>query len=74
MTVYNWQFVHCLHLWAALLGAVPDSQLMKPLVYPLVQVGHFIGYILYTSVLNLFFVDRLQLVQLIWFLLADTTR
>nr|CAG4638311.1 EOG090X02MG [Cyclestheria hislopi] len=39
LTVYNWQFVHCLHLWAALLGALPHSQTLKPLVYPLVQIG-----------------------------------
>nr|CAG4649164.1 EOG090X02MG [Scapholeberis mucronata]SVE93503.1 EOG090X02MG [Scapholeberis mucronata] len=39
MTVYNWQFVHCLRLWGALLGALPDSQLLKPLVYPLVQIA-----------------------------------
>nr|CAG4641530.1 EOG090X02MG [Eurycercus lamellatus] len=39
MTVYNWQFIHCLNLWAALLGALPDSQLLKPLVYPLVQIA-----------------------------------
>nr|SVE75009.1 EOG090X02MG [Daphnia dolichocephala] len=39
MTVYNWQFVHCLHLWAALLGTLPDSQLLRPLLYPLVQIA-----------------------------------
>nr|SVE81830.1 EOG090X02MG [Daphnia magna] len=39
MTVYNWQFVHCLHLWGALLGALPDSQLLRPLLYPLVQIA-----------------------------------
>nr|SVE85380.1 EOG090X02MG [Daphnia pulicaria] len=39
LTVYNWQFVHCLHLWGALLGALPDSQLLKPLLYPLVQIA-----------------------------------
>nr|CAG4650809.1 EOG090X02MG [Simocephalus serrulatus]SVE94125.1 EOG090X02MG [Simocephalus serrulatus] len=39
ITVYNWQFVHCLRLWGALLGALPDSQLLKPLLYPLVQIA-----------------------------------
>jgi len=38
-TVYNWQFVHCLHLWAALLGSLPDSPVLKPLLYPLVQIA-----------------------------------
>nr|CAG4650005.1 EOG090X02MG [Sida crystallina] len=38
-TVYNWQFVHCLNLWSALLSALPDSQLLKPLLYPLVQIA-----------------------------------
>ena len=36
--VYNWQFVHTLELWAALLGHTADSSTMQPLVYPLVQV------------------------------------
>nr|CAG4640698.1 EOG090X02MG [Eulimnadia texana] len=38
ITVYNWQFVHCLHLWAALLGSLPNSQVLKSLLYPLVQI------------------------------------
>ena len=42
VTVYNWQFVHCLHLWSSLLGALPDSQLLRPLLYPLVQVSYSI--------------------------------
>nr|CAG4651660.1 EOG090X02MG [Triops cancriformis] len=36
--VYNWQFVHCCHLWAALLGSSSDNPILKPLVYPLVQI------------------------------------
>jgi nucleolar complex protein 2 len=36
-TVYNWQFVHSIHLWVQLLG---DStvEVLEPLVYPLVQL------------------------------------
>eukprot|EP00088_Acartia_fossae_P026476 TRINITY_DN2730_c0_g1_i13.p1 TRINITY_DN2730_c0_g1~~TRINITY_DN2730_c0_g1_i13.p1 ORF type:complete len:901 (-),score=322.19 TRINITY_DN2730_c0_g1_i13:247-2805(-) len=36
--VYNWQFVHSLELWGALLGHCSDSQILQPLIYPLTQV------------------------------------
>jgi len=38
LAVYNWQFIHSLELWGALLGHTGSSEAMKPLVYPLVQV------------------------------------
>merc|ERR1719431_726299 len=38
LAVYNWQFIHSLELWGALLGHTGSSEAMKPLIYPLVQV------------------------------------
>merc|ERR1712211_62174 len=38
MGVYNWQFVHSLELWGALVGHPGSREAMAPLVYPLVQV------------------------------------
>ena len=36
--VYNWQFIHSLELWGALVGHCGHSETIKPLIYPLVQV------------------------------------
>jgi len=36
-TVYNWQFVHSIHLWIQLLSD-NQSPVLEPLVYPLVQL------------------------------------
>jgi nucleolar complex protein 2 len=38
-SVYNWQFVHCTHLWTQLLCESYPSDTLEPLIYPLVQVG-----------------------------------
>jgi len=39
LAVYNWQFIHSLELWAALVGHTSGvSQALQPLIYPLVQV------------------------------------
>lgn len=35
--VYNWQFVHSIHLWVQLLGDT-KSDVLEPLLYPLVQL------------------------------------
>ncbi|XP_046335763.2 nucleolar complex protein 2 homolog [Haliotis rufescens] len=35
--VYNWQFVHCVELWACLLGASQSDDVLHPLIYPLTQ-------------------------------------
>lgn len=37
-TVYNWAFVHSLCLWSQLLTTLHPSSVLKPLIYPLVQV------------------------------------
>jgi len=38
LAVYNWQFIHSLELWGALVGHPGSREAMQPLVYPLVQV------------------------------------
>lgn len=36
-TVYNWQFVHCLLFWISLLSSFHLNDLLKTLIYPLIQ-------------------------------------
>jgi nucleolar complex protein 2 len=36
--VYNWQFVHSIHLWVQLLCSTNNSQHLEPLVYPVSQL------------------------------------
>jgi len=38
LAVYNWQFIHSLELWGALVGHPGSREAMQPLIYPLVQV------------------------------------
>ena len=40
--VYNWQYVHCLLLWAALIGE-DRSEELRLLLYPLTQVCRAVG-------------------------------
>ncbi len=43
-SVYNWQFLNSLRLWAAVLCAhAPADAQLRALVYPLTQVGRFAG-------------------------------
>ena len=51
LAVYNWQFVHSLELWGALVGHPGSREAMAPLVYPLVQVCELIIASLYTHAL-----------------------
>ena len=37
-TVYNWQFVHSIHLWVQMLTDSFPSEVLEPLIYPLVQL------------------------------------
>ena len=37
-SVYNWQFVHSVHLWTQLLCDSYPSQILEPLIYPLIQL------------------------------------
>ena len=36
-TVYNWQFVHSIHLWVQLLGE-GSNEVLEPLIFPVVQL------------------------------------
>ncbi|XP_043646305.1 nucleolar complex protein 2 homolog [Drosophila teissieri] len=38
-TVYNWQFINSLRLWADLLGASANKPQLQPLIYPLVTIA-----------------------------------
>ena len=50
--VYNWPFIHSLLLWQNLLSSLHPSEVLKPLIYPLVQV--MIGIMKLTPILQYF--------------------
>ena len=37
-SLYNWQFVHSVHLWVQLLSSTHPSSSLEPLIYPVVQL------------------------------------
>jgi len=37
-TVYNWQYIHSLHLWVRMLSQLHPNPTLDPLIYPLTQV------------------------------------
>lgn len=37
--VYNWQFIHCIGLWSRMVSNMSSVEVIKPLLYPLVQVS-----------------------------------
>ncbi|KAI0214999.1 Nucleolar complex-like protein 2 [Lamellibrachia satsuma] len=37
-TVYNWQYMHSLHLWVRMLSQLHPNPTLEPLIYPLTQV------------------------------------
>jgi len=70
-SVYNWQFVHSVHLWCQLLQDSHPSDALEPLIYPLIQLINGAIKLVYSSA---FFPLRFHLARLLTQLSASTGR
>ena len=39
--MFNWQYLNCLRVWAAVVAAYPAETQLRDLAYPLIQVNRW---------------------------------